>query len=286
MLRPVLALASLAFLSLAPAACSNDGAGDTSITGGAEHEQTAGTKLVEAKLYADPDARPSASCDTHTALTVLKTSSGLVLELENRVSGGCEIFVVPDRRSYVVTQDEDGCGSNVFKGVDAVRGTAVSLQDHRARACEDMRPAILELRESRGGREVSLFGTPIASGGDDAHSSVLDAKLYDQPRATVSAGCDKHTELRVTRDGSKLTARLEYKLSATSTCEIYIAPNERVFDVIESDDCGSKVYTGASGADRVTIRDHALRRCENMIPSLIEVELTADGRTANLYSTR
>lgn len=280
----------LPLLTLVPfaIACSSSSASDdAALADGTDQEQAGATKLTEAKLYADPNANPSPSCDTHTALTVLKARSGkLILELENRVTGGCEIFVAPDKRSYTVTESES-CGSKILKGTK--NGDSVELQDNRTRMCEDLRPAILELHEKRGGRDISLFGKPLASqlpGGSGGSQQVFQVKLYDQPHAQVNPGCDKHTELTLSKEGNAMKARLEYKLSATSGCEIFIAPNEKIFTVTQSDDgCGSKVYSGGAAGESIKIQDHSTRLCENVIPARIEVEWTRGGQAEHLYTT-
>jgi hypothetical protein len=270
------------------AACSSsDSADDPSLADGTDQEQAGATKLTEAKLYADANANPNPMCDSHTALTVLKARSGkLIIELENRLSGSCEIFVAPDKRSYTVTESES-CGSKILKGTK--NGDSVELQDNRTRMCEDIRPAILELKEKRGGRDIALYGKPLASqqpgGGGGGSQQVFQVKMYDQPHAQVNAGCDKHTELTLTKEGSTMKARLEYKLSATSGCEIFIQPNEKIFTVTQSDDgCGSKVYSGSAGGERLKIQDHSTRLCENVIPARIEAEWTRSGQAEHLYT--
>jgi len=277
-MRRVLALVSL----LALAACSAQ-TEDGTVADGEDQEQASATKLFEAELRSDPQAAPDNFCDKYTQLTVSKTRTGrLLLELENRLHGACEIFVAPDKHSYTVTESES-CGSKIYKGTKS--GDSVELQDNRTRLCEDIRPAVLELKEKRNGFERSLYGKPAASnGGGGGEAQVLDVKLYDEPHAQVSAFCDKHTHLGLKRSGNALKARLEYKLSATSACEIFIAPNETLFTVTQSDDCGTKVYASAAGAKRIVIKDHSTRLCENVVPARVEVELTEGGQTQHLYT--
>ena len=268
---------------LALAACTSSSGDDASLADGEDQEQAGATKLMESQMRSDPQAQPDSFCDKYTQVTLLKTRTGkLRLELENRLGGSCEIFVEPDKHSYTVTESSN-CGSKIFKGTKA--GDTVELQDNRTRMCEDIRPAILELREKRNGFERSLYGAPAASsGGNGGSTSVLDVKLYDEPHAQVSQFCDKHTWLTLSRTGGALKARLEYKLSATSSCEIFIAPNEKLFTVTQSDDCGTKVYSSGSGPSRVVIKDHSTRLCENVIPARVEVELTEGGQTRHLYT--
>lgn len=147
----------------------------------------------------------------------------------------------------------------------------------------------MELSEQRGTSTVALYGAPIAGGngsaGAGADAQLLDVKLYDEPHAQVNPSCDMYTHLGLKRDGAAISASVEFKLSATSTCEPYVAPNERTFGVTQSDDgCGSKVYTGTSGADRIVITDNTHRLCEDLRPARIEVDLTRDGQTSHLFS--
>jgi hypothetical protein len=273
---------------LALAACSSSSSNeDGSLADGEDQEQASATKILESQMRSDPQAQPDGFCDKYTQVTLLKARTGrLILELENRLGGSCEIFVAPDKHSYTVTESSN-CGSKIYKGTKD--GDTVELQDNRTRLCEDLRPAILELKEKRSGFERALYGAPAASSGGNngggGAAQVLDVKLYDQPHAQVSQFCDKHTHLGLKRAaGGALSARLEYKLSATSSCEIFIAPNEKLFTVTQSDDCGTKVYSSPPGPSRVVIKDHSTRLCENVIPARVEVELTEGGQTRHLYT--
>jgi hypothetical protein len=270
---------------LALAACSSSTSDDGSLADGEDQEQASATKLLESQMRSDAQAAPDNFCDKYTQVTLLKTRTGkLLIELENRLAGSCEIFVAPDKHSYTVTESES-CGSKMYKGTK--NGDSVELQDNRTRVCEDIRPAILELKEKHNGFERSLYGKPAAAtggGNTGGGAQVLDVKLYDEPHAQVSPSCDKHTALTLKRTGSALSARLEYKLSATSACEIFIAPNEKLFTVTQSDDCGTKVYSSGAGPSRVVIKDHSTRLCENVIPARVEVELTEGGQTRHLYT--
>jgi hypothetical protein len=268
---------------LAVAACSSS-PDQPQLADGPDEELNAAKPILEAKLYDDPDATPSAGCDVHTAATLLQTKTGkLRLQLENRVSGGCEIFIVPNKRTYSVAQS-DSCGSKVYKGTSGA--DSVELQDHSTRMCEDFRPALLELSEKRNGQQVRLYGkqSDVSNPPGTGDAQILDVKLYGEPNAEVSAFCDQYTHLGLKRSGDSIEARLENKLSATSSCEIFVSPNERLFTVSESEDCGSKVYTSESGGDRIVIKDHSTRLCENVVPARIEVELTVNNRTSRLYS--
>jgi hypothetical protein len=267
---------------LAVAACSNGSDTDVGDEQLAEPELATATKVLEAKLYADPNENPNPTCDKHVAAEVLRTASGkLRLRLENRVDGLCKIGVYPDTRTYSIAESND-CGSKVYEGTRGAR--SVELMDHRTRLCKDLRPAILELRETRNGADTRLYGKPAAATAPDAQ--LLDVRLYKQPQTTVIANafCDRYTRLSLKRTNNVLEARLVNELSATSLCKIGVLPDERVFTVTESNDCGSKVYTSAAGADRVVITDNSTRLCENVVAARVVVELTKNDETTSLYS--
>jgi len=274
LLVPLLASASIA--------CGGTEPQDDTTVDDAELQQGA-TVVLEGKLYSDPYATPDATCDVHTAMKVVKARSGkLRLELENKVHGPCELFVEPDKRTYGVTEST-ACGSISYSN-----SRGVWLQDNRTRLCEDARPAVLELEEKRNGQVIRLYGEPSATQTPPVPATpaaaVLDVKLYDQPDAQVTPSCDVYTHLAVTPTGSGLSARFENKLSATSMCEPFIAPNVALFDVTTSDDCGSKVYSGTSSRGTVTITDNSTRLCENVVAARVVVAATIDGHQWNLYS--
>jgi hypothetical protein len=158
MRRLALAFVSLFVVGTAACAGSGDGADNAALANGADQEQNRATTILEAKLYPDARERPSPSCDVHTAVKVTKAHDGkLTLALENRIAGGCELFVNPDPRSYTVTQSDDGCGSTLFQG--ASHNDSIVLTDHRARACENVIPAAMELEEKRGEQgDLRLYG--------------------------------------------------------------------------------------------------------------------------------
>jgi hypothetical protein len=108
--------------------------------------------------------------------------------------------------------------------------------------------------------------------------TVLEAKLYDDAQATPNASCDRFTNLKITKSkAGKLSAKLENRLGGT--CELYVAPNPRSFKVTEGESCGSKVYDGTGAQGGIHIQDHRTRMCEDLRPSIIEVEeKTAQGR--------
>jgi hypothetical protein len=269
---------------LAVAACSNGSDTDVGDEQLAEPELATATKVLEAKLYTEPQPYPAPNslCDEHVAAEVLRTASGkLRLRLENRVVGGCRIAVRPDTRIYSIAESND-CGSKVYAGT---RGAgSVELMDNRTRLCKDLRPAQLELRETRNGKETLLYGDPAAATAPDAQ--LLDVKLYTTPGTQVieDAFCDQYTRLALKRTNNVLEARLVNELSKTSRCRVVANRDERVFTVTESNDCGSKVYTSAAGADRVVITDNSTRLCENVVAARVVVELTKNDATKSLYS--
>lgn len=113
--------------------------------------------LFEARLYTSPTPSVSPTCDKHLAATIFRGRSGrLILDLGNRVTGGCEVRVAPETRRYALDVTTE-CGSTVYRGS---RGDdQVTLFDHSNRRCEDLRSAVIELAESRDGVSRSFYGT-------------------------------------------------------------------------------------------------------------------------------
>lgn len=267
------------------------GCSGASETETAEDDATSAVKLLEAKLYDEPNATPSPSCDRYTQLTVSKGKSGrITAKIENRLgaTSSCEIFVEPNPRSFTVTKSES-CGSTIYEGTRA--GEGIHVQDNRTRMCEDIRPSQIEVTLSKNGSEYPLYGTAAANtnpGAGDAGSApvskVLDVKLYDEPHAEITPSCDRYVKLVIGKEGSKLVANVKNELSPTSGCEIFVQPNERTYDVTASESCGSKIYEGHRGSDALRVQDNATRLCEDLRPARVEVSETRGGHEASYFS--
>jgi hypothetical protein len=140
---------------------------------------------------------------------------------------------------------------------------------------------LLPLASVMGGCAANSTDAASVADGEDQEAvgaaTVLEAKLYDDARATPNASCDRFTNLKITKSKTgKLTAKLENRLGGT--CELYVAPNPRSFKVTEGESCGSKVYEGTGAQGSIVIQDHRTRMCEDLRPSVIEVEeKTAQG---------
>lgn len=128
-------------------------------SGAAPDPATPSAKVLDVKLYDQPRAQPSPSCDRHTHLVVTKEGGKLVAKLDHVLSPTslCEIAVVPDPRSYVLSESSS-CGSKVYKGANGA--DAIEIQDNATRLCEDVRPAGVEVKETRGGRTLPLYSSP------------------------------------------------------------------------------------------------------------------------------
>jgi hypothetical protein len=242
-------------------------------------------KLLEAKLYDDPDAAQQDFCDVHTFLSLEKSAGKIVAKLENRVTGACEIHVERDPRSFEVTTATD-CGSTVYEG--QAGGDKVRIQDHRQRLCHDLRPAILEIEETRRGKSYSLYGAPLgAAQGENTKapvSQVLDVKLYgDPPKGNVDSFCDHYTKVVIGQEGDRLVANVKEELSAKATCEIAVLPNERTYPVTKSAACGSTIYEGQNGDDSLRVQDNRTRYCEDLRPAIVEAQETYRGHTTELF---
>lgn len=101
------------------------------------------------KLYDQPRATPNPSCDVHTKID-LKSVGGSSATLSEGLGGTCEIYVVPNPRTYKLKDAGGSCGSRIFTGSVTKGGKkyAVKITDHRKRVCEDVIPALLIVEET------------------------------------------------------------------------------------------------------------------------------------------
>lgn len=99
------------------------------------------------KMYSEPNARPNPNCDVHTEMTLWEKApeaTVMTVSLRDSLDGACEIYVLPNPRTYIMTREQDSCGSKVY--VDTMAGAR--LMDHRTRMCEDIVPALFVLEET------------------------------------------------------------------------------------------------------------------------------------------
>jgi hypothetical protein len=273
--------ASFSFGVMGCAASSED-------AGEGSESKLSNEKLLESKLYDDPDAAQQDFCDVHTFLSLEKSGGKIVAKLENRVTGACELHVERDPRSFEVTTGTD-CGSTVYEG--QAGGDKVRIQDHRQRLCHDLRPSLLEIEETRRGRSRALYGAPLgAAQGQNGQntgaplSQVLDVKLYGAPpKGNVDSFCDHYTKVVIGKEGDRLVANVKQELSAKATCEIAVLPNERTYPVTQSASCGSTIYEGQNGDDSLRVQDNRTRYCEDLRPAIVEARETYRGHTSELY---
>ena len=245
----------------------------------AESELQSETVIFESDLRDDPDpSKADPSCDSYTDLRVVKTSSGtLKARLENKLSGECEISIIPDAREYTLTQSKD-CGSTIYGGANGK--DFITIQDNRTRECEDLRPSTIEVTEAyNGGNGWNSYGEVKSTKRTTPSPKVLlSAKLYDEPNPKVAPDCDLFTKITVTEQDGKATATIVNSLAGS--CEIAVQPNERSFDVEASEDCGSRIYTAKAGANVFRAQNNASRVCEDIRPAMVE----ANEGTKRYYS--
>lgn len=107
--------------------------------------------------------------------------------------------------------------------------------------------------------------------------------LRDQPGAPQSSFCDVVTKLEIrTYASGRRYASLQDELTATSICELAVAPNRRNYRLAApKDDCGSRAYTGTRTVKgqkhSLTITDHRGRHCPTKIAAPIVTEETVPG---------
>ncbi len=114
--------------------------------------------VLNFKLYPTPGATPERGCDKHTSAKLTVGDGIAYLELENKVSGGCEILVRPNKRSYkLVSNGLDTCGTEKYEQ-DADADEAVLLTDNRKRTCESRWVAFFIITEfDQNGNESKLY---------------------------------------------------------------------------------------------------------------------------------
>jgi hypothetical protein len=140
---------------------------------------------------------------------------------------------------------------------------------------------------------LSFFGAACAHGNavDDSPSTESQVtatgavsgkfKLYSEPSHQVDPACDMYTELDLAVDiGAASTAKLEDKFSGW--CVGLVDHGPRSFTLtMDTGECRSRVYTGGSDEDTITITDYRGADCPGASP--LVVRETADGHTTTMY---
>ena len=75
------------------------------------------------------------------------------------------------------------------------------------------------------------------------------------------------------------------ELALSSICAVNVVPNERTYDVVATEECGSKVYAGTNGEERLTVRDNQTRSCKDVRPDLVEVQEVREAEDAGMVTT-
>lgn len=143
-------LSTLAFLTLA--ACGTAPGDQTS-----EAKAAVQSEILPGTFKMDQEAgkKPS-SCDVHVELKIAGGFTGTTVTLANKVDGNCEIFIKPNERAYVLTEEQPSCGSRRFTG--KIDGKTIELVDHRTRICKDIVPAKIVVAETqKAGNVVTLY---------------------------------------------------------------------------------------------------------------------------------
>lgn len=124
-----------------------DGANADDVTN--DEANAAKVKAGSFKLYDQPHATPNASCDVHTKIDLTSTG-GSKATVSEGLEGTCELYVMPNPRTYKLKDAGSSCGSRIFKGSVTKGGKKYSIKitDHRTRLCEDIIPALLVVEET------------------------------------------------------------------------------------------------------------------------------------------
>lgn len=133
------------------------------------------------KLYAQPRAKPNASCDVHTRLT-LAAATYSTATIEEALSGFCELYVEPNPRTYRLRLAGTDCGTRIYAGSVTKKGKrySVKITDNRARLCENVVAAAVIVEETIPGSPAPSTTTKYSYDGaptDAAGTATLEGTL-------------------------------------------------------------------------------------------------------------
>ena len=233
------------------------------------------------KMYDSLTGAVSPSCDKHLNVRVSGTAARYQLNVENRVTGGCEIFVLANPRVLATTtRSRDNCLTTTYRSKAGVT-PAVELVDHRRRTCSDGKP-LLELHVGAGATKEDWYvRRPAPTAGVVGVAYPRESiKLYASRTQAVNPTCDGYTELLLgsaAAGETRRTATLTQRLSPTSSCEIFIAPNARTFtlDIAPADSCSSVKFSGGG----LLVQDNRQRSCDDLRAKIEVFEGTGSSAT-------
>jgi hypothetical protein len=111
-----------------------------------------------AAIYEKPQHVPNKICDVHTSLDIQVKGTKTIAVLQKIVLGYCEIYVSPNKREYLIEEIYNQCGSTYLNGI-GVGSTRITIEDHRLRVCEDMKPDSLIVKETTANGSLAVqFG--------------------------------------------------------------------------------------------------------------------------------
>lgn len=96
------------------------------------------------KMYTVPHAQPNRNCDVHVSLKLEINGDVARATVKNALSGFCEIYIIPNERTYTLTGTPDNCGAMVFKN----QAANVAIIDNRSNTCEMVLPALIIMKEA------------------------------------------------------------------------------------------------------------------------------------------
>ena len=99
------------------------------------------------KMYADHHVTPNPNCDVHVELKLKIRGNRATATLTNSLAGYCEIYVIPNVRTYQLVKIGTSCGSTVYAGIND-RNDTLNLTDNRTRICDDIIPALIGIEEN------------------------------------------------------------------------------------------------------------------------------------------
>jgi hypothetical protein len=110
------------------------------------------------KLYPTLNATITPSCDKYTSLSV----SARVVTLENRLLGGCEVLVLPNKRRFTLgLGKKTDCGATVTKAFGS--SGEIQITDYRKSRCSGSH-APIEVVVGTGSAAFGLFSAGLSNG--------------------------------------------------------------------------------------------------------------------------
>lgn len=122
------------------------------------------------KLYSEIGVTPNPECDLYTALTLRSGANGLEALLVNKLSGTCELALLPNARLYQLTAADSSCGAKVYVGQRLAASGGfdqITITDNRTNTCEIPVPALFVVTEKSSFGSHHLYSYDLGNPSND-----------------------------------------------------------------------------------------------------------------------